>query len=74
MRNARPRSPDRGPFLLASYSPSIEQSKKFFDVLDGFESETVECLVRNWDMKVVRPYSRMIAHSGFITFARLLEK
>ncbi len=55
---------------LASYSPSIEQSKKLFNVLDGFQSETLECIVRGWDMKVVRPYSRVIAHTGFITFAR----
>lgn len=56
--------------FLVSYSPSIEQSKKFCDNLNGFMHETVECLVRNWDMKVVRPYSRMLAHTGFITFAR----
>lgn len=55
---------------LVSYSPSIEQSKRFFDELDGFISETIECLLRNWDMKVVRPYSRMLGHTGFITFAR----
>ncbi len=56
--------------FLVSYSPSIEQSKKFCDELNGFMHETIECLVRNWDMKVVRPYSRMLAHTGFITFAR----
>ncbi len=58
---------------LVSYSPSIEQTKKFYDELEGFESETVECLVRNWNMKVVRPYSRMLGHTGFITFARLIK-
>jgi len=57
---------------LVSYSPSIEQSKKFYNELDGFMSETVECLLRNWDLKVVRPHSRMLAHTGFITFARWL--
>jgi len=55
---------------LVSYSPSIEQSKKFYNELDGFMTETVECIVRNWDLKVVRPHSRMLAHTGFITFAR----
>lgn len=60
--------------FLVSYSPSIEQSKRFYDVLDGFQSETVECLVRNWDMKVVRPYSRMLGHTGFMTFARLMVR
>jgi len=60
---------------IVSYSPSIEQSKKFFDSLEkegNFYSETIECLVRNWDMKIVRPYSGMLAHTGFITFARFL--
>jgi len=58
---------------LVSYSPSIEQSKKFFDKLQGFIAETRECLMREWDMVKVRPYSRMVAHTGFITFARLVE-
>ncbi|PKP54538.1 MAG: hypothetical protein CVT90_00765 [Candidatus Altiarchaeales archaeon HGW-Altiarchaeales-3] len=52
--------------------------KKFYDKLiqsDGrFSIETVECLVRNWDLKVVRPYSRMLGHTGFITFARLIGR
>ncbi len=60
--------------FLVSYSPSIEQSKKFYNALNGFRSETVECLLRNWDMGVVRPYSRMLGHTGFLTFARLIEK
>lgn len=61
---------------LVSYSPSIEQSKKFFNSLgkEEFFSETVECLVREWDMEIVRPYSRMLSHTGFITFARFLGK
>jgi tRNA (adenine57-N1/adenine58-N1)-methyltransferase len=60
--------------FLVSYSPSIEQNKKFYDSLTGFESETVECLVRGWDMKVVRPHSRMLSHTGFMTFARLIRR
>jgi len=59
---------------LVSYSPSIEQSKRFYNELDGFMSETVECILRNWDMGVVRPHSRMIAHTAFITFARWLGR
>lgn len=60
---------------LVSYSPSIEQSKKFFDSLGKeFYSQTLECLVREWDMKVLRPYSRILAHTGFITLARWLGK
>lgn len=60
---------------LVSYSPSIEQSKRFYDSLEKkFISETLESLVRNWDMDVIRPYSRMLGHTGFITFARLVIK
>lgn len=58
---------------LVAYSPSIEQTKKFFNSLgESFYSETIECLVREWDMEVLRPYSTMLAHTGFITFARFL--
>jgi tRNA (adenine57-N1/adenine58-N1)-methyltransferase len=58
---------------LVSYSPSIEQSKKFFDSLSkGFYSETLECLVREWDMRILRPHTKMLAHTGFITIARWL--
>ncbi len=61
--------------ILISFSPSIEQSKKFHDALDiNFLHETFECVLRNWDMKVVRPCSRMIAHTGFITVARLISR
>lgn len=59
---------------LVSYSPSIGQSKKFHDSLQGFYPITLECLVREWDMNVVRPHTRMLAHTGFITFARWLGK
>lgn len=63
---------------IVSYSPSIEQAKKFYDALieskGRFLIETVECLVRNWDLKVVRPHSRMLAHTGFITIARLINR
>jgi tRNA (adenine57-N1/adenine58-N1)-methyltransferase len=60
---------------ISSYSPSIEQNKKFCDALgDDFKAETVEAILRTWDMEVVRPHSRMIAHTGFITFARLMKK
>lgn len=60
---------------LAAFTPSIEQAKKFHDSLNGFFlSETLECVVRNWDMKVLRPHSRMIAHTAFITIARLIKK
>jgi len=60
---------------LISFSPSIEQSKKFYDALNtNFLHETFECVLRDWDMKTVRPCSRMIAHTGFITVARLISR
>lgn len=58
---------------LVSYSPSIEQSKKFYDALGSvFMEETFECIVRDWNMKTLRPHTRMLAHTGFITMARWL--
>jgi len=62
-----------GKYLVA-YTPSIEQAKKFHESLNGFLCETLECIVRNWDMKVLRPHSRMIAHTAFLTIARLIKK
>jgi tRNA (adenine57-N1/adenine58-N1)-methyltransferase len=60
---------------LSSYSPSIEQNKKFVDALgEDYMHETIETIQRDWDMKVVRPFSRMIAHTGFITIARLVKR
>jgi tRNA (adenine57-N1/adenine58-N1)-methyltransferase len=60
---------------ISSYSPSIEQNKKFCDALgDCFTHETLETIQRDWDMEVVRPFSRMIAHTGFITIARLVNR
>lgn len=59
---------------LVSYSPSINQSKKFYEELKkyNFTSETLECVVRNWDLEKLRPHTRMLAHTGFITIARFL--
>jgi len=63
---------------LVSYCPSIEQAKKFYDALiesnGRFLIEAMECLVRNWDLKVVRPHSRMLAHTGFLIITRLIHK
>jgi tRNA (adenine57-N1/adenine58-N1)-methyltransferase len=60
---------------ISSYSPSIEQNKKFCDALgDCFTHDTLETIQRDWDMEVVRPFSRMIAHTGFITIARLVNR
>lgn len=59
---------------LVSYSPSIEQSKKLTDALDGFKSDTFECIKRDWNMYSVRPYTRMLGHTGFITIARYMNE
>jgi tRNA (adenine57-N1/adenine58-N1)-methyltransferase len=58
---------------ISSYSPSIEQNKKFVDALgEDFTQETFETMYRSWKMDSVRPDSRMIGHTGFITIARKL--
>jgi tRNA (adenine57-N1/adenine58-N1)-methyltransferase len=58
---------------FVSYSPSITQSKRFYDTLgEDFLSETLETLERSWNMKTVRPDTRMLGHTGFITIARKL--
>jgi len=58
---------------ISSYSPSITQNKKFVDALrSGFTHETFETLKRTWKMDTVRPDTRMLGHTGFITIARFL--
>jgi tRNA A58 N-methylase Trm61 len=41
---------------------------------EAFMHDTLETIQRDWDMEVVRPFSRMIAHTGFITIARLVKR
>lgn len=62
--------------LFVSYSPSITQVMKVSDALGkvGFsEISTTEVLNRTWhiDGQSVRPDHRMVAHTGFLTRARL---
>lgn len=62
---------------LVAYTPSIEQAKKFVDnkiLKENFLSKTIECIIRDWDMKVLRPHSKIIAHTAFITFSRLIKR
>ena len=64
--------------LLVSYSPSITQVMNVSDALRdaGFSDvSTVEVLNRSWHVegKAVRPDHRMVAHTGFLTRARLLS-
>jgi tRNA (adenine57-N1/adenine58-N1)-methyltransferase len=65
--------------ILCSYLPSITQVVEFRTALSassfGLE-ETFEVLRRTWHIegRSVRPDQRMVAHTGFITTARLLAR
>jgi tRNA (adenine57-N1/adenine58-N1)-methyltransferase len=64
--------------ILVSYLPTIGQVSTLRDALDrsGFGmAETVEVLQRSWHVEgqSVRPDHRMVAHTGFLTSARLLQ-
>ena len=66
----------RGGILLA-YTPSVTQVAHLRETLatSSFElAETVEVLTRSWHVEgqAVRPDHRMVAHTGFLTTARLL--
>jgi tRNA (adenine57-N1/adenine58-N1)-methyltransferase len=63
--------------ILVSYSPSIAQVMQLHEAFEdsGFHlAQTVEILQRTWhvDGQAVRPDHRMVAHTGFLTSARLL--
>lgn len=65
--------------IFVSYLPSIMQVSQLRDALSssGFEmASTVEVLNRGWyvEGRAVRPDHRMVAHTGFLTSARLLGK
>ena len=67
----------RGGGILAAYCPSIVQVMQLRDALavHGFMfSETIEVLNRSWHVEgaAVRPDHRMVAHTGFLTTARLI--
>jgi tRNA (adenine57-N1/adenine58-N1)-methyltransferase len=63
--------------IVVAYTPSIVQASQFRAALDegpfGF-AETIEVLHRSWHVagNAVRPDHRMVAHTGFLTSARLL--
>jgi tRNA (adenine57-N1/adenine58-N1)-methyltransferase len=64
--------------ILVAYTPSILQAVQTREALDahGFDlGGTVEVLNRTWhiDGASVRPDHRMVAHTGFLTHARLLD-
>ena len=64
--------------ILVAYTPQITQAAQLREVLGdaGFGlAETIEVLNRGWhiDGLSVRPDHRMVAHTGFLTSARLLK-
>jgi tRNA (adenine57-N1/adenine58-N1)-methyltransferase catalytic subunit len=64
--------------ILVSYLPTIGQVSTLREALDksGFGmAETIEVLQRSWHIEgqSVRPDHRMVAHTGFLTSARLLH-
>ncbi len=65
--------------ILVSYLPSIVQVTQLREALDasGFGlARTIEVLERSWHVQgqAVRPDHRMVAHTGFLTSARLLTQ
>ena len=63
--------------ILCSYLPTINQTAQLRNALEhsrfGLE-QTFEVLHRSWHIeeRSVRPDHRMVAHTGFLTSARLL--
>jgi tRNA (adenine57-N1/adenine58-N1)-methyltransferase len=64
--------------ILFAHCPNISQAQQFIEALreaGGFGLfETVEVLQRGWTIRgrSLRPAHRMVAHTGFLTFARRL--
>jgi tRNA (adenine57-N1/adenine58-N1)-methyltransferase catalytic subunit len=64
--------------ILLAYLPTIGQVSRLREELDGSGfgmAETVEVLQRSWHVEgqSVRPDHRMVAHTGFLTWARLVD-
>jgi tRNA (adenine57-N1/adenine58-N1)-methyltransferase len=65
--------------VLCAYTPSIVQATQVREALRPerwAEAKTLEVLHRTWhiDGAAVRPDHRMVAHTGFLTAARLLTR
>ncbi len=64
---------------IVSYSPCIPQVIEFVNALDKHTSflhtKTVEIIEREWEVtgRKVRPKSRMMGHSGFLSFVRKIQ-
>jgi tRNA (adenine57-N1/adenine58-N1)-methyltransferase len=64
--------------ILLSYLPTIGQVTRLWEELSGSAfgmAQTQEVLQRSWHVagQSVRPDHRMVAHTGFLTAARLLD-
>lgn len=65
--------------FLVSYSPSVPQVADFADAVRKNESfvylKTVEVIEREWEVEErrVRPKSKGLGHSGFLSFARKVK-
>ena len=65
--------------IFVAYSPSVVQVMQLRDALEKAGTfalcETIEVLNRGWHVEgqAVRPDHRMVAHTGFLTSARLLR-
>ncbi len=64
---------------FASFSPTIEQVKKTVAALEGggfYDIKTFEIMKRVISVKenATRPATRMIGHTGYLTFARRVEE
>lgn len=64
--------------ILVAYNPSVTQVQQLRRTLDNGPwamVETIEVLHRSWHVEgaSVRPDHRMVAHTGFLTHARLIE-
>lgn len=65
--------------ILVAYTPSITQAaatREAFSSSRWTETRTLEVLHRTWHIEgqSVRPDHRMVAHTGFLTVARLIEE
>ena len=63
--------------ILLAYVPSVSQVAQLRETLDESPfgmAETLEVLLRTWHVEgqAIRPDHRMVAHTGFLTSARLL--
>ena len=65
--------------ILVSYSPSVPQVADFVNAIRKYENfiyiKTVEITEREWEVedRKVRPKSRGLGHSGFLSFVRKVK-